>query len=219
MNKMKYSAAIFDFDGTLVDDINVFNKMLENFHKKYNINLSKEEYYKLWSQGNSIVAKTYLDLSPSLKSKFNLDSLIKYLNEDLSKNSTLESKPFEGIIEFLNYLYENNIKMGIASSNNKNIIKLYLEKYNLKKYFSCIVTVDEVANPKPSPDVFTKCAEFLGVKCSDVVIFEDLLKNLNEAVKKGFFGVFINYENKEIESNPSLISIINYFDSKLKNLF
>ena len=52
----------------------------------------------------------------------------------------MSPKPFEGIIEILEYIKEKNIILGIVTGKGKDSAKITLDKYGIHKYFDVIET-------------------------------------------------------------------------------
>jgi HAD superfamily hydrolase (TIGR01509 family) len=72
--------------------------------------------------------------------------------------------------------------LGVASSSNRPIIELVLERSELKPFFAAIVSSEEVARGKPAPDVYLAVAEALGVDANDCVAIEDSTNGIKSAV-------------------------------------
>ena len=85
----------------------------------------------------------------------------KYLHE-------VPLKP--GVLEFLNHCRENGIKLGIATSNSRELVENIAKVHRLHEYFSCIMTGCEVERGKPFPDIYlavAKALEVLPERCLD----------------------------------------------------
>ncbi|MBK5133868.1 HAD-IA family hydrolase [Candidatus Bathyarchaeota archaeon] len=54
---------------------------------------------------------------------------------------------------------KGQVKLALASMNNKAVIKKHLKMCRLEKYFDVVLSSDEIIEPKPSPDIFMKCAK------------------------------------------------------------
>jgi len=67
----------------------------------------------------------------------------------------------------------HGLKMAVASSGNKEDVLRDLKKHGLADYFSAVVTVDDVKNGKPEPDIFIKAAEQLGIDRNLCLGYED----------------------------------------------
>ncbi len=79
-----------------------------------------------------------------------------------------------GVREFLEELRNRNIRIGISSSNSRELIQVVLKAHGIAEYFDCITTCCEVPNSKPAPDVYLKTAEGLQVEPKDCLVFEDV---------------------------------------------
>lgn len=63
--------------------------------------------------------------------------------------------------------------MALASSNNRKTVDLIVEKFNLDKYLSVIMSGEDVKEGKPNPEIFIKTAEKLGLSPTDCIVIED----------------------------------------------
>src|SRR5699024_7744998 len=95
---------------------------------------------------------------------------IKMAEEKYSREVHL--KP--GVLEFLKELKKRKIKMGICSSNSRELIEKVLKAHGIENYFDCITTCCEVPKSKPEPDVYKKTAEKLSVDAENCLVFEDV---------------------------------------------
>jgi HAD superfamily hydrolase (TIGR01509 family) len=75
--------------------------------------------------------------------------------------------------------------LGLASSSNRPIIELVLERSDLSSCFSAIVSSEEVERGKPAPDVYLAVARALGVESTDCVAVEDSTNGIKSAVAAG----------------------------------
>lgn len=76
---------------------------------------------------------------------------------------------------FLKYLNDNSYKTGIGTSNSRELVGLIIDKFEIGDYIHAIRTSCEVQKGKPSPDVYLKVAQDLGVKPEEcLVFFEDI---------------------------------------------
>jgi len=166
----KIPAVIFDLDGVLIDSVGInwcaYNTVLK---QDYGVMVASADLYKY-------VGLT-LDTQIRLLSKdFNIN-----INPDEFSNKTAliknkmfqELKPMLGVKELLDKLKKNNIKIAIGTSSNKEQAKLKLTNAGILSYFNTIITEDDVDDPKPSPDVYLKCAIKLGVVPRECIVFED----------------------------------------------
>jgi HAD superfamily hydrolase (TIGR01509 family) len=75
--------------------------------------------------------------------------------------------------------------LGLASSSNRPIIELVLERSGLAPCFAVVVSSEEVDRGKPAPDVYLAVARGLGVDPKDCVAIEDSTNGIKSAVAAG----------------------------------
>ena len=79
-----------------------------------------------------------------------------------------------GAKAFLDYCRENGIKLGIATSNSRELAANVLKVHGVHDYFDCIMTGTDVEKGKPAPDIYLAAAEHLGVSHDKCLVFEDI---------------------------------------------
>lgn len=75
--------------------------------------------------------------------------------------------------------------LALASSSNREIIDLVLERARLADAFAATVSSEEVARGKPAPDVYVEAARRIGVEPSLCVAIEDSSNGIRSAVAAG----------------------------------
>lgn len=162
---------IFDLDGTLVDSMWVWREIDEEFLEPYGVkvpdNLQKEIEGMSFTETAQYFKKTFsLPMSvEELKTLWNRMAYEKY---------SLEVPLKDGVLDFLRYMKEEGLKVGISTSNSKELLMAVLESLGIQEYFHVIKTGCEVGKGKPFPDIYLKVAQELQVKPEDCLVFEDL---------------------------------------------
>jgi len=75
--------------------------------------------------------------------------------------------------------------LGLASSSNREIIDVFLERARVGALFGATVSSEEVARGKPAPDVYLETAARLGVDPRACVAIEDSANGLRAAAAAG----------------------------------
>jgi HAD superfamily hydrolase (TIGR01509 family) len=75
--------------------------------------------------------------------------------------------------------------LGLASSSNRELIDLFLELADFGDAFRVTVSSEEVARGKPSPDVYLRAAEALGVDPAHAVAIEDSSNGIRAGAAAG----------------------------------
>ena len=76
-------------------------------------------------------------------------------------------------------------RLGVASSSNRPIIDLVLDRSGLAECFAAIVSSEEVEHGKPAPDVYLAVAERLGADAAECAAIEDSANGIRSAVAAG----------------------------------
>lgn len=103
----------------------------------------------------------------------------KYLRE----GGEIEFRP--GAKEAVEYFYNRGLKVGLASSNIFKWVEYLLKRKGIYGYFSAITTSDDVAKPKPDPEVYLKTAQKLGADVTACLAFEDSAAGATAAITAG----------------------------------
>lgn len=187
---------LFDMDGTLVDleKLN-FNSFRETIRQSLDLELLKEEYLKYFSgSGSTAGFRRYLgtkgvandDVSGFVKHYRDLKDTM--LDERFDEVVTV--KP--GVIEFLELLQTMKKKIAVATSTGRFFASPILQRSGLEKYFEVIVTVNDVVNTKPAPDIFFEAFRRLGgTDKNKAIIFEDSPNGVASAKNTGMDYVVI----------------------------
>lgn len=77
------------------------------------------------------------------------------------------------------------VPLAAASSSVGRLVRGVLEGLGLAPSFDAIVSGDDVARPKPAPDIFLEAARRLGVDPGDCVVLEDSLAGATAAHAAG----------------------------------
>ncbi len=99
--------------------------------------------------------------------------------------------PMPGVVAVLDALDEAQIPCAVASNSDRDWVNRVLEITGLSSRFRAIATADEVAHPKPAPDVYLLAAERLGVPPQRCAAFEDSPRGLAAAHAAGMFTVAV----------------------------
>lgn len=107
------------------------------------------------------------------------------------------------------------IRTAIASSSMRHLVDYNLGETGLTEYFDAVVTGRDVANGKPSPDIFLLAAERIGVPTSDCVVFEDAFTGICAAHAAGCRSVLIPDRRAP---QPEILELISRISLELSHL-
>ena len=194
MNKIKLEAAIFDFDGTLVDSETLYTKSLIATASKMNvlqdIDFESMAGYQTQDMYNILIKTHYV---PDNFFDETADYFHKIIETDL--------ETFDGVMETLERL--KNINVVIASNSDIDYVRNISNKKDFSKYIKDYSCHNEKLKAKPEPDLFLNAFEILkklnkNLKKENVLIFEDSLAGVEGAKKTGIkIAAITNSYSKE----------------------
>lgn len=197
-NVKKIRGAIFDLDGVLLDSMFIWDDLGSRYLKKRGIQPEDELNKILFSMSMEQGAE-YLKVQYHLH-----DDLQKILNdiEKMIQDFYFdEVLPKEGAKELLEFLYQQDVKMVVATSSPRKLVTKALQRTNLIDYMQQIFTTTEIKESKHSSLIYHMAANSLGTKPEETLVFEDSLYALKTAKNAGFksVGVYDAYgeTNKE----------------------
>lgn len=196
-------AVIFDFDGTLADSMWMWPSIDEDYLKKFGIECPETLHTEL-------EGKSPIECAKYFQEKFNIneseEEMMDAWNDMAAYN--YEHKVFlkPGIESFLKKLKENGIKIGIGSSNFKELVVSALKNNGVLEYIDSIHVSSEVAAGKPAPDIYELTAEDLGVKPGECLVFEDIVQGLLAGKRAGMktVAVFDECSSEKQELNKEM---------------
>ncbi len=210
--------AIFDFDGTLVDSMFIWDTIGEDYLRS----LGKEPHEGLREE---LMPLTLEEAAVYYREHYGVTLLVMEIVDSI--NTMVEGiyrtkvvlKP--GIKEYIRWLTKNGVKMCVATVTDRYLVEETLERLGVRRYFTEIVTCAEVGYGKDKPIIYRKALEHLGTKKEETVVLEDALFALRTAKADGFtvVGVYDKHENRQEElRNLADYYIRDYQDPILKTI-
>ncbi len=196
-------SVIFDLDGTLVDSMWLWHDIDVEFLEKRGLTLPETYQHDIEGMSfteTAVYTRELFHLEESveeLKSIWNQMAIEKYTHE-------VEFKP--GAETFLNHCRQQNISLGIATSNSRVLVEAVASALNLWDYIQEAVTACEVSHGKPAPDVYLEAARRLSSNPENCLVFEDVPMGIRAGKNAGmrvcavedFFSAQQNQEKRKL---------------------
>ena len=176
-------AVIFDIDGTLVDSMHVWTDIDDIFLEKYHLEEPENFHEGMEGKSYSETAQYFLDLFPELP--HTKQELEDEWHEMAFEIYTKELQLKKGAYDFIVDMHKAGIKLGIATSNSRDLAEGLLMNTGVWQYLDAVWTSDEAKAGKPAPDVYLKVAESLGVKPERCLVFEDVPNGILAGINAG----------------------------------
>lgn len=204
---MKINGAIFDFDGTLVDSMGIWNNVGNEYLLNRNITPidGLNDQLKTFSLVDS--ARYYQKI---YKIKDSMSQIIKDITTLALPFYQSEIKLKSGVKDLLINFKNNGIKMYVIAGNEKNLVKSTLQRLEILDFFEGILTCNEVGTWKSQPHIYEKSIANLNTTKEDTIIFEDSLVAIESLYENGFLiaGVF---DINDVEDQDKIKNLSNWY--------
>lgn len=174
-----FDALIFDFDGLILDTERVIYETWAENYAAYGAELPLEIYVGcVGSDFGGFDPKSYLETltSDSIDwEKWDRD------REEEALELVNRLSPMAGVEDLLTTAAARSIPCAVASSSPRSWVEPQLIRLGLRTLFQTVRCRDDVSAPKPSPELFLKAAEDLGVAPERCLVLEDSVNGLRAA--------------------------------------
>ena len=93
-------------------------------------------------------------------------------------------KVIQPTVDFIKKYY-SVYRFALVTSTPAKYVPKILEMYGLNKYFSVIITLDDVTRPKPNPEPYIKGIKKLNVEKENAIVIEDSIVGIQAAKAAG----------------------------------
>ena len=179
-----YKAAIFDFDGTIIDSMGFWADLAPSYFEKYGLprpDFVNENFYKLkLCDSARLIQKECFP-------EFEGDRVFEEWKAEADYNYGHVLPPKPNAEKFLRELKARGIGLCIATLTDKHHIEMVLRRFGWEDIFDFTLTVAEVGKTKDYPDIYLECAKRFSLTPQECCVFEDTPSAL-ETVKNADFG-------------------------------
>ncbi len=184
---MKYSAIVFDLDGTLLDTEAMVMDAAKRVFARLNLAVDDDFLSGMVGVDDKAVEKILNDRFPQA----DLDRLdAEWLEERRDMYSQgIALRP--GVQDLLDQIAPLGLPLAVATSSYPDSASMKLTATGLSDLFSVVVTAADVENRKPAPDPYLLAARRMGVAPETTIAFEDSLPGVASAYAAGMTVVHV----------------------------
>ena len=180
---------IFDMDGTLVDNLDYHFIAFDKFIKQHNFTLIEPFDLRLNGlRGDEIFRRI---LEPSILERYTTDELTDMKEATYREVYSGHVKPIEGLMNLLQEAHARGIRCAIGSSGCRENVDFIIRESGIEEFINASVGGEEARRGKPAPDIFLQCAEKMGLKPEECIVFEDALMGIQAGLAAGMKTVAI----------------------------
>lgn len=202
-----FEAVIFDLDGSLVDSVWLWPAIDKEYLAGFGIE-PPEDLHHL------IGGRSFSETAVFFKDTFNLpDELDKIMADwnQMAWDKYMHEVPLkEGAAEFIDLCIRKNIKLGIATSNSRELVENVISVHDLNSRFDCIMTGCDVNRGKPAPDIYLAVASALDVEPKRCLVFEDIVPGIIAGRRAGM-KVCAVYDETSVIQDEEKRALADYY--------
>jgi HAD superfamily hydrolase (TIGR01509 family) len=199
-----FQAVVFDNDGLLLDTEEAWTRAEETLFERRGRRFTLE--HKRWIIGSSrATAAAKLEVMLDLPGEG--EPLMDELHELVMDEALKGVPPRPGAIELLDALAAAGTPIGLASNSSREFVERTLSTAGLLNgRFRCVVSADDVENPKPAPDLYLAACRELGAEPGACVALEDSPPGVASAAAAGLFVIAVPYFPDQTVPGASLLA-------------
>ena len=188
-------AAIFDFDGLLLDTEPMYALATRTVVDRHGRTLDQAVWLSLIGRPSPEVARGIVEAH-------HLDTSVEEFEErrlEILRTLLPDAQPQPGAVELTTRLAAAEVPIAIGTSSSRETFELKTASHGeWIDRFDHVVLADEVTHGKPAPDIFLRAAELLGVPATQSVVFEDAVSGVRAAQAAGAGVVMVPTEGADL---------------------
>lgn len=195
----KFDAAIFDMDGTMINNMLYHKKAWMEFAKRHGLEITEKEFKEKFSG-----KKNDKLFEMIFNKKLTEEEQRTYAEEKEGIYRELyvpHIKEVPGLFEILQVLKKNRKKLAIATTAPEKNRVFGLKALNLTGTFPIILGDEHVSKGKPDPEIYLETAKKLNVEPSRCLVFEDTPPGVQAGKNAGMTVIGIMTTHSKEENN------------------
>jgi HAD superfamily hydrolase (TIGR01509 family) len=187
-------AVVFDCDGLLLDTETHWTAAETRLFARYGKTFGRDHKLRMIGSSMQAAGEILEELleQPGRASEINAEML------ELVEEAMVASEPMPGAADLVAEL-RGRVLVALASNSWRRLITVALHAADLTHSFDVVVCGDEVARPKPAPDIYLETARLLGAAPERTIALEDSPNGVRSARAAGMFVVGIpSFEGIEL---------------------
>ncbi len=182
-------AALFDWDGVIVDSSRFHELSWDVIAKELRLDLPPGHFKRGFGRKNEFIIPEILGWARDPAEIKRLADLKEEAYRKLVREKGLAAMP--GVKPWLETLRGANIPCVIGSSTERKNIEAVLDVIGLRDFFKDVVSGDDAKRGKPDPEIFLLAAKRAGCPPARCIVFEDAHVGIDAAHAGGMKAVAV----------------------------
>lgn len=199
-----FETVLFDLDGTIIDTNElIISSFLHVFDAKVPGPLTREQIIPHMGTTLEQQLRTF---SGDVE---DVNSLVKAYRSFNKLHHDEMVKPFPYVNEVVGCLHRHGLTLGVVTTKIRPSTMMTLEKFDLERFMSAVVTMNDVEHPKPHPEPVLTAVERLGANPATTLMIGDSPVDIQSAKAAGVKAAAVAWslkgEEKLMEYGPDYI--------------
>jgi HAD superfamily hydrolase (TIGR01509 family) len=188
-NISSVKAIVFDKDGVLADSEAINLRSAFEIFRAHGYELGPEDEH-------AIVGRHPIDYVPVLAQRFRIGAaeqrrMIGEQDGLYTRIWNEQGRLLDGARETLDAVRRFDLGVGMATSSSRREVEAFIERFELGACFDVTLSLDDVENAKPDPEVYVSAARLLGVPPPEMLVVEDSEHGVRAAKSAGAICVAV----------------------------
>jgi beta-phosphoglucomutase family hydrolase len=189
-------AVIWDMDGVIADTAPYHLAAWQAAFEKRGVSFTEDDFRLTFGQRNDTIIRDVLGAETSQRE---IDAISREKEADYRHKVKDKLKPLPGAVELIKSLKEHGFRLALASSAPLENIQLIITTLGIDDCFQVIVSDKDVAEGKPSPQVFLLAAQRLGVEPKNCLVIEDAVAGVTAARRAGMLCLAVTNTHPRVK--------------------
>ena len=199
-------AFLFDMDGVIVDSNPLHRESWAEYNRRHGVVTTEAMQQRMYGKRNDMIVRDYLGQHLTDAEVFAHGAAKEKLYREMLA-PRLDATLVPGLTAFLER--HPDMPKAVASNAEPANIAFVLQGAHLGSFFPVVVDGQQVANPKPHPDVYLRAAELLRIAPAHCVVFEDSHGGVAAGLAAGMRVIGITTTYKDLPGASLLVKDFN----------
>ena len=212
--RLKVKAVIFDLDGTLIDSIDIYFRIVEIALERLDLPPVSRTQILAAAESEDFKWERVLPRQVRRRRENIIDEAWAVINEIAPRMFADDLEMIPGADAVIHMISAKGLKMGLVTSTQKHYLEtkmLPLKNAGVGGLLEAIVTSDDVDKRKPAPDPLIMCAQHLRLEPAHCVYVGDTATDMQSGKAAGMqtIGVLTGFDDYDVLNKEQPDAIID----------
>lgn len=190
-NMMRYKAAIFDFDGTILNTLADLADSMNNVLTSLKMPTHQQESYRYFvGDGMLNLARR---AAPAGTDEATLHGMVEAMNAVYAANWSVQTRPYDGVADMLAAFRARGFKLAVLSNKPDVFTKEMASHYFGGDLFDITLGAREGVPRKPDPTAALEIARLFKIAPADILYFGDTNTDMRTGRSAGMFTIGVGW--------------------------